>query len=80
MAQAFADRVLAEAGEIRTKQIERAYWLALSRPPVVGESEAFEKLMTDNLALYKDRQNAPREALVEVCRVLLNLNEFVYVD
>jgi|SRR5579871_1909651 len=40
LAAAFAERVSKEAGADPQKQVERAYWIALSRPPTVEERRA----------------------------------------
>src|SRR5262249_36137645 len=66
-AHAFADRVEREAGKESAKQVKRAFELALQRGPDKTESEACEQLLT-------------KRSLPELCRALLNLNEFVYVD
>jgi hypothetical protein len=65
----FADRVRKEAGTENTKQIGRAFDIALSRPPSADELARLKKLADSNTA-----------GLAAVCRVLLNSNEFIYVD
>jgi hypothetical protein len=65
MALAFAARVEREAGE--ELRMERAMWLALGRAP--SETER-----------GRSREFIRRHRLVDFCRVLLNVNEFVYVD
>jgi hypothetical protein len=60
-----AKRVAAEAGDSRAAQVERAWQMVLGREP--GNEE-----------LMKFSQSAlPLESL---CRVLLNSNEFLYVE
>ncbi len=66
-AKRFAERVSNEAGGERRAQIERAYSIALSRPPT-------EREMDDNLSFLSQR------SLTDLCDVLLNLNELVYVE
>ncbi|MCI0680686.1 MAG: DUF1549 and DUF1553 domain-containing protein [Gemmataceae bacterium] len=66
-ARHFADRLRREAGEDRGKQIERAYLLALGRAPSAMERRVMGEFLE-------------RETLEQMCRVVLNLNEFVYVD
>jgi hypothetical protein len=66
-AHAFAKRVAAEAGKEPRQQVRRAFELALQRLPDEAESAACEKLLT-------------KRRLPELCRALLNLNEFAYVD
>ena len=65
-AQRFADRVRAEAGDDRERQIDLAYRIALARAPTEGELRvAFASLQT--------------QSLVDLTHVLFNLNEFVYM-
>ena len=66
-ARSFSRRVQSEAGEKRTRQIERAFQLALQRRPTKAELEACLRM-------------AQQRSLTEVCRALLNLNEFIYLD
>ncbi len=72
---ALAERVTREAGEDPGEQVARAWWLALSRAPSDSErTAALEHLGTSN-----DR-GARSAALRSLCHVLLNTNEFIYVD
>ncbi|HVK13985.1 MAG TPA: DUF1549 and DUF1553 domain-containing protein [Gemmataceae bacterium] len=64
-AKALAERVAREAPT--AERIDRAYRLALGRGPTAAEVERSTAFLAD----------AP---LSELCRALLNLNEFVYVD
>ncbi len=66
-ARAFAARVCAEAGSDPAAQVDRAFAHALQRAPRAEERAAC-------LHLLRER------SLPEVCRALLNLNEFVYLD
>ncbi len=66
-ARAFAKRVENEAGKKPESQIQRAFELALQRPPDEFELEACQLLLSER-------------SLAELCRALMNLNEFVYVD
>jgi hypothetical protein len=75
-ARHLADRLEDEAGPDPARQIDRAYSLALCRPPTPAERDAL-------LAFLRRRQadgSDPRTARAQLCRVLLNLNEFVYPD
>ena len=84
-ARYFARRLLLEAGQDPARQIDRAYRLALARPPGIAESRRMmeflrreaESLIT---AERLDPENARLRALEEMCRVVFNLNEFVYTD
>ena len=70
LAKAFAERVRREAGEDSAKQIERATWLALGRAPTANERQHASAFLAKHDAA----------GLSELCRALLNVNEFVYVD
>ena len=81
--QAFAARVVTEAKH-DTARLQRAYQLALARPPEPGELDNGQKFLTavrEKLradGLPDDQVEA--EAWRAMLRVLFRLNEFVYVD
>lgn len=66
-ATAFAARVAREAGSTREAQIAHAFALAFQRAPAPAELQRCANFLEDG-------------SLVEFCRALLNLNEFVYLD
>jgi hypothetical protein len=66
-AKTFAQRVQRESGNEAHAQVERAFVLAFQRKPDPKESAACIELLQTR-------------SLVELCRALLNVNEFVYVD
>jgi hypothetical protein len=66
-ARQFSRRLLIEGGDFPHRQIERAFQIALQRQPEKSELEAC-------LRMAKER------SIAEVCRALLNLNEFIYID
>ncbi len=67
MASHFAARVQREAGHDVSAQIERAFLLAFARRPTPAEAR--------ELSPYTAAQG-----LTNTCRLLLNLNEFAFVD
>ena len=71
-AKALANRVYHEAGDSVLGQIRLAYRYVLSRPPSEEEANRFEEFLIQS--------NNSIEALNGFCRVLLNTNEFVYID
>ncbi len=73
--RAFAARLHREVGENRVKQLERAWWLALSRAPTAKELAA---ALSHLEAQTSSGDGDP--ALASLCHVLLNTNEFIYVD
>ena len=74
----FAQRVMTEAGTSPDAQIDRAYRLALGRPPTATEHTRAMKF----LKAAPDAEGAalPVEGLTDLCHVLFTLNEFIYVD
>jgi hypothetical protein len=86
----FGRRLEREAGPDPEKQIERAYLLALCRPPTTKEKASLLKFLRQ-VAEGQDRKVSGQEpgkdlkidkekALEQMCRVIFNLNEFVYPD
>jgi hypothetical protein len=80
--QYFAKRVQERAGDSLESRVETAYRIALSRDPDPAE-------MADNLAFLEERRShhasKPADdpalaALTDLCNVILNLNEFLYVQ
>ncbi len=65
-AKALAERLEREA-KTEPERIERAYRLTLGRPPTAAERERAAAFLRDS-------------PLSELCRALVNLNEFVYLD
>ena len=66
-AKAFAERLKADAGDDAANQVQEAFRLALAREPTEEERAACLELVRTH-------------GLVQLCRVVLNLNEFVYLD
>jgi hypothetical protein len=82
-----AQRLRTEVGDDLNAQIDRAWRLALCRWPTTDELAAMSKFVSDEIEqLRSERGDAANEtelaeaALVQLCRVLFNLNEFVYPD
>ena len=70
-ARHFASRLEREAGAEPRQQVDLAWRLALCRPPTQAEMAA----------MLEFRHEQPgREGREQMCRVVLNLNEFVYSD
>jgi hypothetical protein len=95
-ARALAGRVLVCAGQgtDACELIRQAYRLALSRTPSAEETERGVKFLQEQASslnpgpkpqdlptpLPEGRDSAQAAALVDFCHVLVNLNEFVFVD
>lgn len=83
-AERFAERVKQAAGGNRGQRIDLAFRLALSRPPVAEEMSASEELLNQQEARHVQDQHlsaadAADAALVNLCQMLLNANEFLYI-
>ena len=66
LADAFAQRLTAEVGFDKARQIDRAYWLATGRAPTSKEIEPALRFCAD-------------QPLREFALSLFNLNSFLYV-
>jgi len=85
-----AGRLEKEAGDDPARQIALAYQLALCREPTAEERQAMlEFLATEQTRLIEEaarsgtplpQEAARHKALAQLCRVIFNLNEFVYTD
>jgi hypothetical protein len=75
------------------RQVERVYWLTLSRAPTKSQRQAaadfieqrfrssMQSLLDRHVNTYQRTQELlRRKALADFCRVMLNANEFVYLD
>jgi len=76
-AAAFARRVQSEAGSQRDDQIVVAYRLAFGREPNGAERAAAIEFLNQQAAR---NATAASSTLTDFCQVLLNSNEFLYVD
>ena len=80
-AQAFADRALKEAPEA---PVDFATLVAWSRSVSAEERKTFDDFVSEQQARYSaqgdELQAARRNALVDLCHMLMAANEFVYVD
>ena len=75
-ASAFAARIEREAGQDPARQVERMYWIALSRPPTEEE----RNVTLEGLSRLKEVLEKPGDALARLCHTLLNSAAFLYVD
>jgi hypothetical protein len=89
-ARHFARRLLDEVGSDDGKLIERAWLLALCRPPTPTETKRMRQFLereTQELLREAVTRREPltpasarQQAVEQLCRVVFNLNEFVYTD
>jgi hypothetical protein len=79
-ARHLAERIAREVGDDPTRQVERAYLLALGRPPSAEESAAMLAFLASESGAPAEGQADRPAPLSRVCRVLFNLSEFAYTD
>jgi len=83
LAEIFAQRVTNEVGVGPDKQIEGAYWIALSRPPTEDEKveslRAFGRIKSMQKSA-KSAQAVEQAALASFCHALVNSAAFLYID
>ena len=90
-AMQMAGRIVTEAGDDRTAQIDRAWRIALGRPPTDDEAESslllLEDLETETAMPLKNPPETLKsvspvraQALTKLCLALFNLSEFAFVD
>jgi hypothetical protein len=75
----FAHRLLRECGSRPEANVEEAFRLALSRRPSAQE-KATALAYLDRAKATFTGSDGYRQALARLCKIVLNLNEFVYVD
>jgi hypothetical protein len=64
----------------RTEQVKRAWQLALGRSPRPIEAEIANAHLEKQAKVFASRPDPALDALASLCHVLLNCNEFMYVD
>ncbi len=62
------------------EQVTRAWQFALGRPPRESERRAALAHLEKQARTFAGRPEPKRDALASLCQVLLNTNEFIYVD
>jgi len=70
-ARHFAERVKREGGADPASRIRQAFQIALGRDPRPEETQQSRRLL---------QESPSGDGLTALCRVLLNSNEFVYID
>ncbi len=73
----FAERLAREAGEDRAARVDRALQLALCREPGQVDIDWGVGLIE---SLIQKHQLDEKQALTQFCLIVLNLNEFLYLD
>jgi hypothetical protein len=79
-----AERIVSKVGLTSEKTIPLAFRLVLDRTPTQAEITWGMEFLNREAARFEPRQDAPggssRSALASFCQVLLNTNEFLYLE
>lgn len=80
----FAERILAETNADPAAWVDRAFQLALGRSPRPARQADAVAFLQERRQVYRDQKlseaESTRLALTDLCHVLFNSNEFLYVD
>ncbi len=81
-ADSFASRVQRIAGPEQDDLVRTAYRIALGRGPMAEELDWNVSFLNQQMALYQNDEvgDAAHAALADLCHVVLNLNEFIYIN
>ncbi len=79
-AQAFASRLLKDAPAGDDARIDTAFRLVFGRPATLSQKEQVRAFLADQSQRVPPPADARQAVLTDLCLVLLNANEFVYVD
>jgi Protein of unknown function (DUF1553)/Protein of unknown function (DUF1549)/Planctomycete cytochrome C len=80
-ARSFAERVLRDAGSDPLQQVRLLYRIALSREPAQKELEKSQAFILKQRDYHNGRvSDANLAALTDLAHVMLNTNEFVYIN
>jgi hypothetical protein len=81
-AEALADRLRSEYDD-NASRITRLFELALARSPSDDERSQCNNFLTRHVTLHHDAESpeqSANRAWIDLCRAILNLNEFLYID
>jgi mono/diheme cytochrome c family protein len=78
-ARRWADRVLAESGRTAEQRVDTLYSAAFARPPTADESRDALNFVQRQAGRYKGEPDDPR-AWADLCHVLINVKEFIFID
>ncbi len=65
------------------KTVKTVFRLGLQRDPAPDESRLARDLLARHMLKRREKRDEPetrRLALADLCRAVLNLNEFIYID
>ena len=80
LADSLAQRVRKEAGDGLAQQIDRVYWLALSRPPTVEEKSILLEELGKAYEGTSSQPDAREQLMARLCHTIINSTAFIYID
>jgi hypothetical protein len=80
LAEALAERVQDEAGDQLADQIDRLYWLALSRPPTDEEKSIISGELEEAIAAGSNQPDWRKQLMARLCHTIINSTAFIYLD
>jgi hypothetical protein len=80
LADALAQRVQVEAGDRLADQIDKLYWLALSRPPTVEEKHIILEELEKAYKAGSSQPGGRKRLIARLCHAMINSSAFIYVD
>ena len=81
--EAMAERLANEVGKDRSLQIQRAFQLAFHRLPAEAELNRWQAFLEEpqkSTSATSEAESNPHGTLADLCLVLLNSNEFIFLD
>ena len=79
-ADAFAALIKEEVGDNFTAQIDRLYWLALSRPPTAEEKSIILEELENAYAAGSSDPDWRKRLMTRLCHTIINSTAFMHVD
>ncbi len=73
-------RVISKQSKNQSEQIDQLFVRAYSRNVKPGELTTCKKFLSEQSRLIQNKSSKQTAALTELCRAILNSNEFVYID
>ncbi len=80
LADALAERVQVEAGDRLADQVDKLYWLALSRPPTVEEKHIILEELERPYKAGSSQPGGRKRLIARLCHAMINSSAFIYVD
>ena len=80
LASKFAKRIHPHEGTSIEQTVNRAYQIALSRPPSEEEITSMKAFIQHQVTLREEDDNRQALAVRDFCHLILCLNEFVYIE